>query len=333
MELFGIYWASIDNFWYAPLVAILIFLVIKNYIRIKQAADFLVSSEYRTTIFQHFSLKKSFTKMVLLITGLVFLFLAFLQPQWGKKDEKVVQEGRDVLVLLDISRSMLAQDFKPNRLEFAKLKIKHLLSQLDADRVGLVLFSGTAFLQCPLTQDYGAFSMFLDQVDVETISSGTTAIDTALSTAVDVYSLSPERKSRLVILVTDGEDFSLDLAGIEKKAEELKLTVFALGVGTLAGAPIPILDQQGNQTGHERDEKGSPYLSKLNESLLKKVCSQMHGTYFAARYDDGDIDALVGKVKGFDKEKISDRQVTKYEERYPWFLGIAFILLLLEWVL
>ncbi len=254
MELFGIYWASSDNLWYLPLVVILVFLVIKNYVRIKKAVAFLVHPTYRTTLFQHFSLKRSFAKMVLLLAGLIILFLAFLQPQWGKKEERVVQEGRDVLVLLDISRSMLAQDFKPNRLEFAKLKIKHMLSQLDADRVGLVLFSGTAFLQCPLTQDYGAFSMFLDQVDVETISSGTTAIDTALSTAVEVYSLAPERKSRLVILFTDGEDFSLDLAGIEKKAEELKLTVFALGVGTLEGAPIPIIDQQGNQTDAAKDD-------------------------------------------------------------------------------
>lgn len=333
MDFLGIHWASSDNIWFAPILFLLLASVVKNYMRVRSATSHLAHKKLRTTVFSYFSLKKYFTKALLLSVALISLFLAFLQPQWGKKDEKVVQEGRDVLILLDISRSMLAQDLQPNRLELAKLKVKHLLSQLDVDRVGLILFSGTAFLQCPLTRDYSAFSMFLDQVDVETISSGTTAIDTALQTAVKVYSATPERKNKLVLLITDGEDFSLNFSQVKNKAKELNIKLFALGAATTDGAPIPIIDARGNQQGHERDEQGNVVLSKLNEALLKDICQQMNGTFFKARYGDGDIDALVDIIKGFEREKFTDRKITKYEDQYPWFLGFAFVLLLLEWLL
>ena len=333
MDFLGVYWASSENIWFTPILLVLLFLVIKNYMRVKKSTSQLAHKKLQRTVFAHFSLTKYFSKMLLLCGALIALFLAFLQPQWGKKDERVTQEGRDLLILLDISRSMLAEDLKPNRLELAKLKVKHLLSQLEVDRVGLVLFSGSAFLQCPLTRDYSAFTMFLDQVDVETISSGTTAIDTALNTAIGVYAATPERKNKLVLLITDGEDFSLKLSDVKRKAKELNIKVFALGAATTDGAPIPILDEHGRQQGHEKDQQGGIVLSKLNENLLKDVCKQMNGTYFKARYGDEDVDSLVDLIKGFEKEKFTDRKITKYEEQYPWFLGISFVLLLLEWLL
>jgi Ca-activated chloride channel family protein len=293
----------------------------------------LVHPKQATLIFKNFSLRKNLIKTILLVSSLFFIFVAILQPQWGEQTQQVMQEGRDLLIVLDISRSMQAQDLKPSRLEFAKLKIRHLLSRLHFDRVGLILFSGSAFVQCPLTVDQAAFLMFLDHVDTEVISSGTTAFDAALNKAMEVYGEAVGRKNKAVLLVTDGEDFSSNLQYAKQKALEQNIKVLALGIGSTQGAPIPIYDHQGNQVGHEKDGNGVIALTKLNEPLLQSLCQELGGIYFRAQYDDGDIDNLVGIIKKFEKEKFMDRKVSRYHDQYPWLLGLAWIVLLLEWLL
>jgi Ca-activated chloride channel family protein len=272
-------------------------------------------------------------KTIALCGVVIFLFIAFLRPQWNKKDQNIEQQGRDLLVLLDISRSMLAQDIKPNRLEFIKFKLKTLLKKLKFERVGLILFSGSAFVQCPLTADYATFLMFLDHVDVESIASGTTAIDTALEKAVKLYSAYPRRKNKLVLLVTDGEDFSLNLRNVQERAKQDNITVMALGAGTPQGAPVPKIDPYGKQAGHEVDEAGKVVLTKLNEQLLKNVCNDLNGFYTRVTQNDADIDKIVTQINKFEMEEFGSRKLSIYEEKYPLFLGIAAILLALEWVL
>ena len=268
-----------------------------------------------------------------MVLALFFLFIAMLRPQWNKKEQTVAQEGRDLLVVLDISRSMLAQDLKPNRIEFVKLKIRALLQKLKFERVGLLLFSGTAFVQCPLTIDYKTFLMFLDQVDVETIASGTTAIDGALKKAIGVFDKIPERKNKLVLLVTDGEDFSVNLDPVKKTAKEKNITVLTLGIGTEQGAPIPIVDARGRQKGYESDKKGNVVFSKLNETLLQKISDDLHGCYVRSSYDDSDLEDLVDFIGTFEKEQLADKKFSLYEDKYPIFLSIAWIFLALEWIL
>ncbi len=331
--LFGIHWASVDNVMYLPVFLVFAYVAIKNYLRIKNGIRLLVHSSHRTTIFKHFSLVKTLLKTILLCAALFMIFLAFLQPQWGKKDEHVIQDGRDLLILLDVSRSMLAQDFKPNRLDFAKLKVRTLLSKLTFERVGLIAFSGSAFVQCPLTVDYPTFLMFLDHLDVETISSGTTAIDTALSKAIQVFSFVQGRKNKNVLLLTDGEDFSSNLDTIKQQAIEHNVKLFALGVGSAQGAPIPMLDAGGHQAGHVTDAQGTVVLSVLNEKLLQTMCTALNGSYFTATYEDSDIDKLVTIIKKMEKEKLTEKKLSLFEDHYPWFLGVAWIFLLIEWML
>lgn len=333
IQFLDIYLANAERIIYFPVFALGMFFVIKNYLRIKKAHKILVHQDNNKQIFKHFSGTKQRIKTICLCLSLFFLFIALLRPQWTKKDKSVVQEGRDLLIVLDISRSMLAQDLKPNRLEFAKLKIRALLAKLKFERVGLILFSGSAFLQSPLTADYDAFLMFLNQVDTEVISSGTTAIDDALLKAIDVFKESPDRKNKLVLLISDGEDFSLELDAVKQQSTEFGIRLFALGVGSPEGAPIPKIDRVGNQIGHETDEAGAVALSKLNEQLLHDICTQLNGHYFRAQYQDSDLDDLVSLIKSFEKEKFTDTKLSMYEDQYPWFLGIAWILLLLEWVL
>jgi Ca-activated chloride channel homolog len=331
-DFLEIHFAGAEKILLLPIVFLIIFILIKNYLKNKNAYELLIHKDNHKLLFQSFSIRRQLLKTIFLTIAVVAIFLAMLQPQWGKKETKIAQEGRDLLILLDISRSMLAKDLKPNRLEFTKLKIKNFLKKLDFERVGLILFSGTAFLQCPLTVDHAAFLMFLDQVDVETIASGSTAIDSALNKAIEVYDHS-SRKNKLVVLATDGEDFSLNLEEIKRKAQAKNIKLFALGIGTLQGGPVPILDAQGNISGHEVDGKGNIVLTTLNENMLQKMCQDLLGVYFRSSYDDSDLTQLVSVIKGYEKEKFDDKKMSYYQDQYSWFLGVAFIFLLLEWIL
>lgn len=333
VDFLGIYWGAPDRFWFFPIFLFVIILLARRHRLTSRAIKRLVSQKHQKVIFKNFSHKKQAGKLIASCSALILLFIALLQPQWHKKEQTIQQEGRDLLILLDISRSMLAQDIKPNRLEFIKLKIRSLLQKLEFERVGLILFSGSAFVQCPLTTDYSAFLLFLEQVDVETIASGTTAIDGALRKAIQTYKQYPDHKNKLTLLVTDGEDFSLRLEQIKAEAKKENIKIFALGAGTPEGAPIPKVDIHGNALGHETDESGNIVLSRLNEPLLKNICSALDGQYVRTTYDDSDLDYIVSLISKFEKETFGDKKFSLYEDQYPWFLGAAWGLLAIAWVL
>lgn len=333
IDILGVHWAGFDKIIYLPIFLILIFVVLKNYFRIRQSSSQLFDNSHKILIFSGFSMIKQWIKTFALSASIIFIFLALLQPQWDKKDQNIIQEGRDLLFLLDISQSMLAKDLKPNRLEFAKLKIRTILSKMKADRVGLIVFSGSAFLQCPLTVDHAAFMMYLNHIDAETLSSGTTNIAKALQKSVDVFKQAQERKNKIVVMITDGEDYSINLDQAKNWASQQNIHLFALGVGTPEGAPIPKFDSYGKQIGHYTETDGSIATSKLNEELLSNITKTLNGTYFRATYQDNDADQLVNILQSYEKEKISEKQFSLYHDQYPWFLGIAWVMLLLDWVL
>lgn len=333
VDFLGIHWAGIDRIIFLPIFILFIVLTAKNYLRIKKATRILVHPLQQKLIFKNFSLTRAWIRAILLISSMLFVFLALLQPQWGKKEQTIAQEGRDLLIVLDISRSMKAKDIKPTRLDFAKLKIRNLLSKLDCERVGLIIFSGSAIVQCPLTVDHQAFLMFLEHVDSEIVSSGTTALDAALAKTLEVFSASQDRKNKLVLLLTDGEDFSSSLSAMQQKAIQENLHLFAFGIGSPEGAPIPKFDFAGQQVGHETDASGNAVLSVLNEKMLKELCTALNGLYIRATYDDSDLNKLVGRIKRFEKEKFSDKKLSLYEDQYPWLLALAWICLAVEWIL
>lgn len=333
MDFLGIHWAGSDRIIFLPIFLILIFFVIRRFRQSRTFVKYLVHANHRKMILKNFSFLKHATKAIALSTALLFLFLAFLQPQWEKKEQNIEQVGRDVLIVLDVSRSMQAKDVKPSRLAFAKLKVRNLLDKLPCERVGLVVFSGSALVQCPLTGDHSAFLMFLDNVDTEMMSLGTTALDAALKKSLDVFTQAQGRKNKIVVVLTDGEDFSTDLDAVSKNALRENMRLFAVGVGTPEGAPIPKVDIYGKSLGHEVDESGKIVLSKLDEKVLQKICTDLHGFYVRATFDDQDIHGITSRIKAFEKEKFMDKSVSLYEEKYPWFLGIAWICLVVEWIL
>ncbi len=257
---------------------------------------------------------------------LLCLFVAVARPQWGKCEEVVLREGRDVVVLLDISRSMQASDMEPTRLDAAKFKLKMLLSKLNYERLGLILFSGSAFVQSPLTVDYQAFMTFLDQVDSELIASGTTAVDKALMRAVELFESSPAESNKIILLVTDGEDFSAHLSAVEKRVKDANIRLVSYGFGTPEGAPIPRKDSHGRVVGVEKEADGSIALSRLNVAHLRKISQALSGVCIEASADDSDLDEIVGYISSVEKTTFEDRTVSTHEERYPIAVAAAAVL-------
>ncbi len=329
----GITWAALENIFLLPLVVAAFVLLIWRFKRVRKAISQLVVMSREKSLLSHTSFYKLVIKTVLMSVGVIFLFLALLRPQWSKKDQVVQQAGRDLFIAFDISRSMLVSDYKPSRLEFAKKKVKSLLDNLDCERVGLILFSGSTCVQCPLTQDYSAFFMFLDQLDVETISSGTTAIDQAIKKALYSFKSMPTRKSKILVLFTDGEDFSSNLAGVRREAAQEGLTIFTVGVGTPDGGPIPIFDKDGKSLGHQKDNKGKIIISRLNEGILHNLAEQTGGKYLRATHDDQDVKTLVRSVQKFEKERFGDKKLSTLQEKYPYFLAVSFVCFAFEWLL
>lgn len=325
MNFSSISWGSPDNTIFGLLIVVALLLMVYRIICWQKVV--------RTLSLRNASLVRQGIKLTLMLIGLLFIWLALLRPQWDQKETIVHQEGRDLLIALDISRSMLAQDCLPNRLECAKQKIKELVKRLSCERVGLILFSGSTFMQCPLTTDYSAFYMFLDQIDAETISSGTTALDQAIKKALNAFKSCGNRKTKLLVLFTDGEDFSSNLTNIKQEAMDYGMTIFTFGVGTAQGAPIPLFDEDGNQIGHQLDKKGGVVISRLNEGILTSLSHDSGGTYIKMSDDDTDIHDLLANVRRFEKDSLDDKKISLFEEQYPLFVAISFGCLALEWLL
>jgi Ca-activated chloride channel family protein len=328
----NIVWASSEN-WYVFIGLILITLVAWfSFYKKRALVEQLVKPQWQKIILKHYSEWRIILRLVLWVLAFFAVCCALLQPQWGKKDEVVGQEGRELFIALDVSRSMLAEDVKPSRLAFAQSKIKRLLQLLSSERVGLIVFAGVPIVQCPLTRDTALFSMFLNQVDADTISTGTTALDQVITKTVTTFQRMATRKNKILVIFTDGEDFSQQLSQVRQKASEAGLHVFTYGVGTEQGAPVPVL-KEGKTVGFEKNEQGNVVLTKLNEGILRSLSSETGAQYISPTQTDDDLLLLVKKVEEYEKESFEDRQLSVYEDRYPFFLVVSLCALLLEWLL
>lgn len=329
------YFAALSYLWVMCSVLIIVIgVMFYRLYRTKRVINKLASMRHiQDLVLINFSSARLIVKAGLFVLGFLMLSLALLRPQSQGESRTVAQEGRDLFIALDISKSMLAQDCAPNRLACARAKIKALLQQLSCERVGLILFSGSAFVQCPLTKDYGAFTLFLDQVDVETISSGSTVLDQAVSTAAAQFSQLPDRKNKLLVILTDGEDFSSDMSALQDKIRQSGMHVFALGVGTAQGAPIPLYDVRGAAIGHQKDVHGAVVITKLDENLLRSLTHDLGGMYVPMSTDDKDIRAIAGRVHKYEKEKFDDAMTSYAYEWYPILVGLSAVFFLIEWIL
>jgi Ca-activated chloride channel family protein len=268
-------------------------------------------------------------KAVFILLTLFFMIVALTQPRWGYEWKDLKQEGVDIIVTLDVSKSMLAEDIKPNRLSRAKRKISDLLDMLDGDRIGLVAFAGTAFVQCPLTLDYSAAKLFLDATDTDLLSSQGTALAGAIRKSVAAFR-SQDKKSKAIILITDGESHDDDPLKAAKWAAEQGVKIFTIGIGKDAGAPIP--DAAG---GFKKDAKGEIVLTRLDESTLQKIALETGGTYVRSVIGDLDLDKIYQEnIKPkIDKKELKTQRRKLWTERFQWFVFLAITCLLVEFMI
>ena len=269
---------------------------------------------------------KLFLKKLLFALGVFAVFVAIARPQWGYRWEETKTRGIDIVFAIDTSKSMLAEDVKPNRLERAKLAVLDLVNVLASDKIGLVAFSGQAFLQCPLTLDYDAFRMSLEAIDTEVIQRGGTNIAAAISEAEVAFADTTNKK--IVILISDGEE--LESSALEKAREAAKdgVVIYTLGAGGAKGQPIPVRDDSGRLV-QLRDDSGNIVTSKLNEETLTEVAKATGGFYEPLSADGMDIIYNEG-LKKIPQEELSSRMRRLAIERFQIPISIAIILLALE---
>lgn len=270
-------------------------------------------------------------KAVMQLAGLALLVAAMAGPRWGQKFEEVQRRGIDVVIAVDVSASMLAEDIKPNRLEQAKRELGLLIRGLQGDRVGVVAFAGTAFLQCPLTLDYSAARLILDALGPDLIPVPGTSLASALDASADAFP-DKERQHKALVLLTDGEDHSekLDQAMGRAKAEGLR--IFAIGYGNPAGEIIPVRDEAGNVVDYKKDKAGKTVVSKLGEETLQRLARETGGRYYRATAGEVEVDRVLEDIHRMDKKNLESRLYDRFENRYLWFLWAAFLLLFLEFL-
>lgn len=265
-------------------------------------------------------------KPALLLCGMALAILALAQPRWGFRWQEVQVRGVDIILALDVSKSMLAEDVRPNRLTRAKHEIIDLLQQVQGDRVGLVAFAGTSFLQSPLTADYQAIELFLDALDTELIPKQGTAMGHALQTAIQAFSQTPP-DARAVILLTDGENHGGDLEAVAQAALEAGVKLFVMGIGQPAGAPLP-----APQGGFLKNQQGELILSKLNELALQKLALATGGSYVRSIAGDLDLEKIYFQdIKN--RTTSEDLQTSRHRlwnEQFQWFLLAAILCWMLE---
>lgn len=267
-------------------------------------------------------------KSILLLVSTGFMIIALAGPRWGSHYQEVSREGVDIFLVVDVSRSMLVEDVKPNRLERARREILDFLKVVQGDRVGLVAFSGTAFVQCPLTLDYGACQMFLSDLKPGLIPVPGTDIGAAIESAVSSFD-TEAATDRVILLITDGEDNEEKGLKAAKEAEAKGVKIFVFGIGDSSGGPIP---EAGDKGGFIKDKRGKLVLSKLDEGSLERIAEATGGDYVRSTAGDLDLDILYfsGIKSKTDAAILKSGKIKVYEERFPIFLFAAFVLLFIE---
>lgn len=282
-----------------------------------------------SNIAPYMSLGRKIIKIVIIIVALTLCVAALARPQWGFEWEEVKRSGLDMLIAIDVSKSMLSTDVKPNRLERSKFAVKDLVKKLNGDRIGLVAFAGTAFLQCPLTIDYNGFLLALDDLNIGTIPRGGTSITEAIRKAMEILS-GPEKKYKALVIITEGDDLEGDALRTASAAAALGIKIYCVGVGTTEGELIPIIDERGDRV-YVTDKAGNAVKSKLNEDLLKRLAISTGGSYVHATQSEFGLTLLYDKsISKLEKRDIESKMRKHYEERYQVFLAIAIALLLIE---
>ena len=270
-----------------------------------------------------YSKAKAWVRLTMFSLGFFFFIIGLSRPQIGAKLKEHETKGAEIMIVLDVSNSMLAEDYSPNRLERAKLAISRLVDKLREDRVGLIVFAGNSFVQLPITTDYVSAKMFLNSITTESVPVQGTAIGDAINTAMRSFSAQSE-KSRAIIIITDGENHEDDPVAAAKQAAELGVRIFTIGVGSPEGKPIPM---DGELL---KDKEGNIVVTRLDEKVLQEVAEAGNGVYVRAGNSEFGLNPIIEDIKKLEDEKYSSVVFEEYDEQFMYFLAIALVFFVIE---
>jgi Ca-activated chloride channel family protein len=287
--------------------------------------------ELISSLMPDFSMFRKNLKFLLLLLTIAFIIIGIAGPQFGSKLTEIKREGIEIIVALDVSNSMLAEDIKPNRLERSKQELTRLLDRLDNDRIGMIVFAGEAYTQVPITNDYLSAKMFISGINCQLISKQGTAIGAAINLAVRSFDLqSPAGKA--IVIISDGENHEGGVSEAIKNATEKGITIFTVGMGTNQGARIPVGNSAYNRDYH-RDREGNFVVTKLNEPMLVEIASAGGGEYYRASMPNLGMNNMLVKLNNMNKAETEYKVFTEYEEQFPVLIWMALGALLLEFLL
>ena len=310
-------------------VIVLILFYIRSFTRKKRAIEKFTGKMIFDQLVSKVDYRRKKIKMVVIVIAVALCIVSLMRPKWGFEWEEIRRKGLDILIAVDVSNSMLAEDIKPNRFQRTKYAIKDMTKELTGDRIGLIAFSGSAFLQCPLTIDYGGFLLTLKDLEVGAIPREGTSLSSAIVEAITTFK-DQQAKNKILILITDGEDHEGNAMVVAQQAKKEGITIFCIGIGTKEGELIPYTDQNGKK-GFLKDLQGNVVNSKLDETTLQKIALITGGSYVKATPTEFGLDVIYKeKLSKFEKRDIESKMKKNYMERFQIPLALAFILLLFE---
>lgn len=274
------------------------------------------------------SVFKPILKIVVLCLALACMALALVNPKIGTKLETITREGVDVVFALDVSKSMLAEDIAPNRLEKSKQLVTQIINSLAGDRIGIIGYAGSAFPQVPITTDFASAKLFLSGMNTDMVSSQGTAITEAITLARTYYN-DEEQTNRVLFIISDGEDHEGNIIQIAKEAASEGIKIYTIGVGTLAGGPIPI-KRNGVLQYYKRDQNNEQVITRLGEEMLKEIAGLANGEYIDGSNTKEVVENVTAILNGMDKKEFEARQFTDFKDQFQWFLAGALFLLILD---
>jgi Ca-activated chloride channel family protein len=323
-----------EYLWGLTIVPLLLIILILLNLMAKKKLENFGDNELVEKLSIGFSSSRKTLKFISLLLALAALSFAFANPQLGSKLEKVKREGVDIMIAVDVSNSMLAEDIRPNRLKNAQMSINKLVDKLQGDRIGLIVFAGNAYTQLPITSDYAAAKMFLSTLSTTNISSQGTDISSAIELARKSFKKKDEdqaddKKNKAIIIITDGEDHEPGAISQAEEAAEDGIIVYTIGMGKERGGPIPIY-RQGIRTSYKKDKDGNTIITRLNEKSLSDIAKAGKGKYIRANNSDSGLDQIFTEINGLDKVEIEAKVFKDYEDRFQWPVAIALLFLIIE---
>ncbi|MFW5831411.1 MAG: VWA domain-containing protein [Prolixibacteraceae bacterium] len=269
-------------------------------------------------------------KFILLMLALGFFIVGVARPQFGSKLKKMKREGVELIIALDVSNSMKAEDIRPNRLERAKRAIVRLVDRLEDDKIGLIVFAGDAYTQLPITSDYNSAKLFLNSVNTQVVPKQGTAIGAAINLAI--RSFTPEGEAnKAIVVITDGENHEDDAVAATENAVENNIVVHTIGMGLPSGSPIPVL--RNGQKDYLKNNDGEVVITRLNEQMLEQIAAAGNGIYVRANNAQVGLNALFDEINKMEKAEMESLAYSEYDDQFQYFFAIGLLLILLEFVI